>query len=72
MRWPAAEEGEYLRRVHFDEPLWVYIDGRSNKGIVRTAAPTRRDEAVRLHGIVAACDFGERIQRDGAFCGAIP
>ncbi len=35
----AAEEGEYLRRVHFDEPLWVYIDGRSNKGIVRTAAP---------------------------------
>ena len=36
---PAAEEGEYLRRVSFPAPLWVYIDGRSNKGIVRTEPP---------------------------------
>ncbi len=36
---PAAEEGEYLRRVTFDDPLWVYIDGRSNRGIVRLAPP---------------------------------
>ena len=35
----AAEEGEFLRRVAFAEPLWVYIDGRSNKGIVRTEPP---------------------------------
>ena len=44
---PAAEEGEYLRRVSFPAPLWVYIDGRSNKGIVRTEPPaggrSRRD-----------------------------
>ena len=36
---PVAEEGEYLRRVSFPAPLWVYIDGRSNKGIVRTEPP---------------------------------
>lgn len=39
VRCPAAEEGEYLRRVSFPAPLWVYIDGRSNKGIVRTEPP---------------------------------
>ncbi len=31
----ADYEGEYLRRVHFDRPLYVYVDGKSNKGIVR-------------------------------------
>ena len=36
---PASEEGEYLRRVTFDKPLWVYIDGRSNRGIVRLTSP---------------------------------
>ena len=35
----AADEGEHLRRVSFPEPLWVYIDGRSNKGIVRIEPP---------------------------------
>ncbi len=32
---PAAWEGHYLRRVSFDEPLYVYIDGRANRGIVK-------------------------------------
>lgn len=31
----ADYEGEYLRRVHFDRPLYVYVDGKSNKGIVK-------------------------------------
>lgn len=31
----ADYEGEFLRRVHFDEPLYVYVDGKSNKGIVK-------------------------------------
>ncbi len=31
---PALREGEYLRQVRFQRPLWVCIDGRSNKGIV--------------------------------------
>ncbi len=30
----AVYEGEYLRLVRFERPLWVCIDGRSNKGIV--------------------------------------
>ena len=33
----AAEEGEFLRRVHFKEPLTVYIDGRNNRGVVKMA-----------------------------------
>ena len=31
----ADYEGEFLRHVHFDEPLYVYVDGKSNKGIVK-------------------------------------
>ena len=31
----ADYEGEYLRRVHFDEPLYVCVDGKSNRGIVK-------------------------------------
>ncbi len=31
----ADYEGEFLRRVHFEEPLYVYVDGKSNKGIVK-------------------------------------
>ena len=31
----ADYDGEFLRRVHFDEPLYVYVDGKSNKGIVK-------------------------------------
>ncbi|MDE6046828.1 MAG: phosphoenolpyruvate synthase [Alistipes sp.] len=30
----ALYEGEYLRLVRFDRPLWVCIDGRADKGIV--------------------------------------
>ena len=31
----ALFEGTYLRQVRFEKPLWVCIDGRSNKGMVR-------------------------------------
>lgn len=31
---PAVYEGTYLRQVRFEPPLKVYIDGRSNKGII--------------------------------------
>lgn len=30
----ALYDGEYLRLVRFDRPLWVCIDGRSDKGMV--------------------------------------
>ena len=33
----ACREGEYLRQVRFDRPLWVCVDGRSNRGMVREA-----------------------------------
>lgn len=33
---PAAWEGAYLRQIHFENPLFVCIDGRSGKGIVST------------------------------------
>ena len=32
-------EGTYLRHVRFDRPLWVCVDGRSNRGMVRETAP---------------------------------
>lgn len=32
---PALYEGTYLRQVRFEKPLWVCIDGRSNKGMVQ-------------------------------------
>ena len=31
----ALYDGTYLRQVRFEKPLWVCIDGRSNKGMVR-------------------------------------
>ena len=34
---PAVWEGRYLRLVRFERPLWVTIDGRSNRGMVREA-----------------------------------
>ncbi len=34
---PAVWEGRYLRLVRFERPLWVAIDGRSNRGMVREA-----------------------------------
>ena len=35
----AIFEGTYLRQVRFENPLWVCIDGRSNKGMVREEKP---------------------------------
>jgi len=35
----ALYEGTYLRHVRFDRPLWVCVDGRSNRGMVRETAP---------------------------------
>lgn len=32
---PAVEETEYVRRVRFDKPLYIYVDGLSNKAIVK-------------------------------------
>lgn len=33
----AEYDGEFLRTVHFENPLYVCIDGRSNKGVVKEA-----------------------------------
>ena len=35
----ALYEGTYLRHVRFDRPLWVCVDGRSNRGMVRETTP---------------------------------
>lgn len=32
---PAAEEYEFFRRVSFDKPLYIFVDGRNNKGIIK-------------------------------------
>ena len=32
---PAHYDGTYLRQVRFERPLWVCIDGRSNRGMIR-------------------------------------
>ena len=34
-RQKAIFDGEYLRCVEFDEPLYIYVDGQSKKGIVK-------------------------------------
>ena len=34
---PALYEGSYLRQVRFEHPLWVCVDGRSNRGMIREA-----------------------------------
>ena len=31
---PAEHETQYLRHVHFDQPLVVKMDGKKNKGAV--------------------------------------
>ncbi|MDR0892649.1 MAG: phosphoenolpyruvate synthase, partial [Mediterranea sp.] len=31
---PAAEETKYLRRIHFDQPVVVKMDGKKKKGVV--------------------------------------
>lgn len=32
---PSLYDGEYLRCVEFDKPLYIYVDGQSKKGIVK-------------------------------------
>lgn len=32
---PAVYESEHLRQVRFPEPLYIYVDGRKNKGIIK-------------------------------------
>ncbi|MDD3108588.1 MAG: phosphoenolpyruvate synthase, partial [Alistipes sp.] len=34
-RLPATFENDDLRMIHFDQPLYIYVDGRKNKGIIR-------------------------------------
>lgn len=34
---PVLYEGSYLRQVRFEHPLWVCVDGRSNRGMIREA-----------------------------------
>ena len=34
-RMPAAFDGEYLRVVEFEKPLYIYVDGQSKKGVVK-------------------------------------
>lgn len=33
---PAEYEGEFLRRVRFPSPLYVHIDGRNSRGVIKT------------------------------------
>ena len=40
----AVYEGMFLRQVRFERPLWVCIDGRSNKGIVKETPDEAREE----------------------------
>ena len=34
-KMPAEKDGEYLRMVAFDEPLYIYVDGQSRKAIIK-------------------------------------
>jgi hypothetical protein len=34
---PAMFDGEYLRCVEFEKPLYIYVDGQSKKAIVKVA-----------------------------------
>lgn len=31
----AVEEGEFVRHVRFDKPLWIFVDGRKNRAVVK-------------------------------------
>ena len=35
----AVDETEFVRHVRFSEPLYIFIDGKNNKGIVAETAP---------------------------------
>lgn len=32
---PAEKDGEYLRMVAFDKPLYIYVDGQSRKAVIK-------------------------------------
>ena len=36
---PAMDETEFVRHVRFDKPLYIFIDGKNNKGVVSETAP---------------------------------
>jgi hypothetical protein len=36
-KMPAMFDGEYLRCVEFEKPLYIYVDGQSKKAIVKVA-----------------------------------
>ena len=36
---PAIDETEFVRHVRFENPLYIFIDGKNNKGVVAENAP---------------------------------
>ena len=32
---PAVDESDLIRHVRFDRPLYIFVDGRNNKAIVK-------------------------------------
>ncbi len=43
-RMEAVYESEYIRRVRFEKPLYIFIDGKNNKGIVKLEKPKDEQE----------------------------
>jgi hypothetical protein len=41
---PAVEESKYVRVVRFPEPLYLYVDGKNNKGIIKVERPAEEVE----------------------------
>lgn len=39
---PAIFDGEFLRVVEFDNPLYIYVDGQSKKGVVKYVTPEKQ------------------------------
>ena len=39
---PAIFDGEFLRCVEFEHPLYIYVDGQSKKGVVKYIAPEKK------------------------------
>lgn len=39
---PAIFDGEFLRVVEFDRPLYIYVDGQSKKGVVKYVTPEKQ------------------------------
>jgi hypothetical protein len=36
---PVESEGAFSRHVTFESPLWIYLDGRSGRGVIRKPGP---------------------------------